>query len=221
MDKLINLAHHLTSFVVGMEGNVSENKGSFFLIKASGATLKNLCVDDLVSCYLSGEQTNSEDKKSSIDTSFHSLIFNKTGAKFIAHTHPVNTLKILSTPLIEEFANNRLFPDQVVFNGAVSLVVPYATPGLDLTHKIDEHLTLFQRKFNRDPKLILLKNHGIICIGETAEDCIITTEICEKSAEIFVGAKQLNDIDFLSKQDIVALENDTNEIYRQSLIKLK
>ena len=86
-------------------------------------------------------------------------------------------------------------------------------------HEIDKHLTLFQRKFNRDPKLILLKNHGIICIGETAEDCIITTEICEKSAEIFVGAKQLNDIDFLSDQDIVAIENDTNEIYRQSLIK--
>ena len=220
MDKLISLAHQLASFVVGMEGNVSGRKGSFFFIKASGTKLKNLCADDLFSCDLSGELvTSCEDKKPSIETSFHSLIYNKTGAKFITHTHPVNTLKILSTPLIEEFANNRLFPDQVVFNGAVSLVVPYAIPGLDLMHEIDKHLTLFQRKFNRDPKLILLKNHGIICIGETAEDCIITTEICEKSAEIFVGAKQLNDIDFLSDQDIVAIENDTNETYRQSLIK--
>tara|TARA_R110000824_G_scaffold791_1_gene4823 strand:+ start:11919 stop:12581 length:663 start_codon:yes stop_codon:yes gene_type:complete len=220
MDKLINLAHQLGLFVVGMEGNVSHRKGSFFFIKASGAKLKDLHAVDLVSCHLSGEQINPcGPKKSSIETSFHSLIFNKTRAAFIAHTHPINTLKILSTPLIEEFANNRLFPDQVVFNGAVSLVVPYASPGLDLMHQIDKHLTLFQAKFNRDPKLILLKNHGIICIGATAEDCLISTQICEKAAEIFVGAKQLKDIDFLSERDIVALENDTNEIYRQSLIK--
>lgn len=210
----------MASFVVGMEGNVSYKEESFFFIKASGAKLKNLHANDLVSCHLNGDQINpKEDKKPSIETSFHSLIFNKTQARFIAHTHPVNTLKILSSSLIEEFANNRLFPDQVVFNGSLSLVIPYATPGVDLMREIDKHLTLFQAKFKRDPKLILLKNHGIICIGKTAEDCLISTEICEKAAEIFIGAKQLKDIDFLSEQDIIAIEGDPNEIYRQALIK--
>tara|TARA_R100000152_G_C6781281_1_gene215452 strand:+ start:3660 stop:4319 length:660 start_codon:yes stop_codon:yes gene_type:complete len=217
---IIDLAHQLAPFVVGMEGNVSYKKELSFFIKASGAKLKNLHEDDLVACHLNGDQISSKgDKQPSIETSFHSLIFNKTQAKFIAHTHPINTLKILSSSLIQEFANERLFPDQVVFNGSLSLVIPYATPGVDLMEEIDKHLTLFQANFKRDPKLILLKNHGIICIGKTAEDCLISTEICEKAAEIFIGAKQLKHIDFLSEQDIIAIEGHPKEIYRQTLIK--
>ena len=108
-----------------MEGNVSQRIENDFLIKASGCSLKNLSKQDLVLCNTKGEQINNFKKKPSIETQFHSILFQNLNIQFIAHTHPINTLKILCSELVEEFANNRLFPDQVVFNGIKSLWVKF------------------------------------------------------------------------------------------------
>ena len=47
------------------------------------------------------------------------------------------------------------------------------------------------------PKLILLKNHGIITTGASVRECTVSTLMCEKSAEIFIGAKLLRQVDLL------------------------
>jgi ribulose-5-phosphate 4-epimerase/fuculose-1-phosphate aldolase len=54
-------------------------------------------------------------------------------------------------------------------------------------------------------------------MGKTIDKCIISTEICEKSAEIYLGAKLLG-INFLNQVDIENLINDKNEKYRESKI---
>jgi L-fuculose-phosphate aldolase len=69
------------------------------------------------------------------------------------------------------------------------------------------------------PKLILLKNHGIIACGKTIDECTIISEICEKSAEIFIGAINTNNINFLTDESINDLIVDKNEKYRQELLK--
>ena len=43
--------------------------------------------------------------------------------------------------------------------------------------------------------------------------------MCEKSAEIFIGAKILNNISFLSEKEIAEINKDPNEKYRRNLIK--
>jgi hypothetical protein len=47
----------------------------------------------------------------------------------------------------------------------------------------------------------------------------MSTDMCEKSAEIFVGSFTLGKINFLSDSESDDLVKDNNEKYRQGLLK--
>jgi len=65
--------------------------------------------------------------------------------------------------------------------------------------------------------LILLQNHGIITASASKKDCAAATLMCEKSAEIFVGAKLLGGIKFLSPQEVADVDKCPNENYRRNM----
>jgi L-fuculose-phosphate aldolase len=219
IDELLELSKTISKYCVGMEGNVSGKLNTEqFLIKASGNKLSNLDSDGLIIFDFEGNQINNFDKKGSMELGFHRFLLGFDDINFVSHTHPTNTLKILSSDLSKEFANKRLFPDQVIFNGKKSCLIPYSTPGDDLLFSIKNHVNFFIKNELTFPKLILLENHGIISCGKSIDECIIISEICEKSAEIFIGAKNLGSINFLKESDINNLINDKKEIYRKSLL---
>lgn len=223
MSELLKLAEKISKYCVGMEGNISSKtrtlSGDFLTIKASGSKLSNLTNDDLVDFNFNGVQLSNHNKKGSMELSFHMFLLGFDEINYVSHTHPTNTLKLLCTNYVHNFSTKRLFPDQVVFNGKKSCFVPYAKPGVELTEKIKKYVNLFIEKEGYFPKLILLGNHGIITCGKTIDECVISTDICEKSAEIFVGCSELGDIIFLGDSEIDELINDDNEKYRQKLIK--
>jgi ribulose-5-phosphate 4-epimerase/fuculose-1-phosphate aldolase len=217
MKKLIELSKKVSPFCVGMEGNISGKTDKGLLIKASGARLSSLKKDDLVEFDMNNNQISNFTKKGSMELSFHTFLLGFDNINYVSHTHPVNTLKILCSDLCESFATNRLFPDQVIFNGIKSCLVPYTMPGIELTKMIEKEVKSFIQNEGYFPKLILLKNHGIITCGKTIEECIIATEICEKSAEIFTGIS--GKINFLSIEESEELLLDKNEKYRQELLR--
>ena len=216
---IISLSKEVSKYCIGMEGNVSVKTERGLLIKASGARLSELSYDDLVEFDMSGNQLSNPSRKGSMELSFHTFLLGFEGINYISHTHPTNTLMILCSEMCELFASNRMFPDQIVFNGKKSCLVPYAKPGEELTKLISEYVNSFIGKEGYFPKLILLKNHGIITCGGTIEECIISTEICEKSAEIFLGSIMLGNINFLTDNETIDLINDKKEKYRQDLLK--
>jgi len=122
-------------------------------------------------------------------------------------------MKILCSNKIYEFAEKRIFPDQVVFNGVSSCIIPYTKPGVELKKMVELEVSKWIKNYGELPKLILLKNHGIITFGKTVDECIIKTEICEKSAEIFSGAL-IHGIEFLTNNEVTELLNDEKEKYR-------
>ena len=201
-----------------MEGNVSMKTDKGLIIKASGTKLSTLDESDLVEYDFEEKQIDNFEKRGSMELGFHTFLLQQEEINFIAHTHPTNTLKILCTQHIDTFANYRLFPDQVVFNGKKSCIVPYAKPGNELTEAIKIQVNLFIKINNEFPKLILLKNHGIIACGKTIEECIIISEICEKAAEIFIGSNLLGNVNFLPSFQVNSLIFDENEKYRKSLL---
>jgi L-fuculose-phosphate aldolase len=216
--ELLQLAHTLSDFAICGEGNVSTRYENGFLIKSSGTSLDNLSPADLTYCTFDGEQINPKHKKPSIETSFHAW-FMRTfdDINFIAHTHPTNTTKILCSNLIHDFASRRLFPDQIVRNGTRSCVVPYASPGIEILNVIEKSVSKFLDDYHYFPKLILLQNHGIITASKFQKDCITSTFMCEKSAEIFIGAHLLGQVKYLSEEQIDAVNQCPNEIYRRNL----
>ena len=218
MKDLIELSKNVSKYCVGMEGNVSAKKDNFLYIKASGYSLANLSEFKLISIDFNGKQLSNFDKKPSMELGFHTWLLKNYDINFVAHTHPTKTVSILCSNYIDEFANKRLFPDQVIFNGIKSCIIDYAKPGDDLTQKIIISVTNFINSEGFFPKLILLKNHGIIVCGKTTVECEIISDICEKSAEIFLEAKKINSINFLSENEVMDLISDKKEMYRLSLL---
>jgi len=218
--ELLSLSKQVSKHCVGMEGNISGKDGNTLLIKASGSNLSKLTDNDLIPFDFDGNQLDKLNRRGSMELSFHIFLLGFEGVNFVSHTHPTNSLRVLcshnKTKLT--FAIQRMFPDQVIFNGKESCLVPYAKPGQSLTDKIREMVEEFIGNNGYFPKLILLENHGIISCGRTIDECVIINDICEKSAEIFMG-NGVGDLTFLSKEEVEELVIDKDEKYRQNLIK--
>lgn len=215
--EFIGFAKSVSPYCVGMEGNVSQKINDQILIKASGSKLSELTSSDIVTYDLNGNQIANFDKKGSMELGFHLGLLGYDDIYFVSHTHPVNTLSILCTKYAKTFANKRIFPDQVIFNGSKSLLIDYVKPGEDLWMEIRKQLDNFIYKWGIFPKIILLKNHGIITCGKTIDECIISTQICEKAAEIFI--KTFEKTKFLNKKQVYELLNDKQEKYRLNQLK--
>ena len=218
MDELLELAYAISPFTICGEGNVSCRDDANLLIKASGTDLLGLKYDDLVRCGMDGKPHEDEEKKPSMEVSFHAWILRTfPQINFVAHTHPTNTNKILCSERIFSFAKRRLFPDQIVRNGAKSCVVPYATPGKPLRNAIKESIFNFMGTERYFPKLILLQNHGIITAGTSSKECIASTLMCEKSAEVYIGARAMGSIIYLTKEQIAEVDTSPDEKYRRGI----
>jgi len=174
-----------------------------FWIKASGKSFREPW---FVECDAVGKSLR-DDHRPSMEASFHAVIYKHSNNTVIAHTHPVNTLKILCSDRIDEFANERLFPDHVVFNGPQSYVVPYVTPGRKLADAIERKII----EIGGCPGTFLLQNHGVICCAKSAQMAIQMTEICEKAAEIYLGSDKHR---FLTPSEIHEIMSSEDEGYR-------
>lgn len=220
IEDILDLAYTISEYTICGEGNVSVREGNNFKVKASGTSLHTLEECDLTLCDINGKQLDESHKKPSIEVFFHAWIMRKfPQINFISHTHPPHTTKILCSESIYDFADNRWFPDQIVRNGTKSCVVPYASPGKDTLDMVEKSVIEFINRERFFPKLILLQNHGIIIASASKKDCAAATLMCEKSAEIFVGAKLLGGIKFLSPQEVLDVDKCPNENYRRNMYK--
>jgi ribulose-5-phosphate 4-epimerase/fuculose-1-phosphate aldolase len=219
MSEILELAREISDYTICGEGNVSVRVDeNTFLIKASGTSLHTLFEEDLTLCNTNGIQIDLSHKKPSIETSFHAWIMkNFPHINFIAHTHPPHTTKILCSEAIYDFAEYRWFPDQIVRNGIKSCVVPYAPPGEAILKLVEKYVTKFVDHEGYFPKLILLQNHGIIAASASKKDCAASTLMCEKSADIFIGAKLLGGVKFLTRQEVADVDTCPNENYRRNM----
>jgi len=218
MDSIIELARALGPYAICGEGNVSIKDDDSFWVKASGTSLDTLEKRDLVACKLSGVPFDSLGLKPSIETGFHAWFMREFDEiKFVAHTHPPKSMQVVCSEQIWSFADHRLFPDQVVRNGAKSCVVPYAMPGKPLLEEIKKSVLAFVEEEGYFPKLILLQNHGIIVASTSHKECIASTLMCEKSAEIFIGAKTLGQTRFLSEDEVKEIDKCPSEERRRKM----
>ncbi|TWU27710.1 class II aldolase/adducin family protein [Bythopirellula polymerisocia] len=244
LDQLLELSHRIglaDRMAILGEGNVSGRlSDEQFLIKASGTELGTLTAKQLVEVnsapildgltagdtgdeeiekLLLASRVNLDALKPSVETLFHAWLLKLPDVSFIGHTHPICVNQILCSPRAKEFAENRLFPDQIVYCGAESVLVPYVDPGIILAAKIAEMVTAFIDRRNTFPKTILLENHGLIALGKTSKQVEAALLMAEKSAQVFVGATTAGGPNFLPQKQVDRIASRSDEHYRQRMIE--
>lgn len=243
---LIHLAHEIgrpeRKLAILGEGNVSLRiSEKEFLVKASGSCLATLAQTDLTRCKTetvlkvldrkSVTDGESElallesrvvpgERKPSVETVFHAWLLTLKTINFVGHCHPTFCNQALCSPRARDFAERRLFPDEVVCCGPTSVFIPYCDPGVPLAREIRDRTNHFIQQTGQIPKLIVLQNHGIIAIGSTAESVLACILMAEKAAEIFVGAAALGGPIFMQAKDVERISSRPDEAYRQQQLKL-
>lgn len=246
LQSMLELSHFLGAesrqLTILGEGNTSAKiDEETFLVKASGSCLETLGSDDAVACRfaallplldrdeisdqeiedrLLGCRVDSSAKKPSVETLFHAYLLSLPGIQFVGHTHSIAVNQILCSNRAEEFATNRLFPDEVVCCGSQSVFIPYADPGLKLSQQIRDKTQAFSAQFGGPPRVILLQNHGLITIGRTTGAVKAAMLMADKAANIFVGAAAIGGPVFMDDSEVDRIANRMDEHYRQQALKL-
>jgi rhamnose utilization protein RhaD (predicted bifunctional aldolase and dehydrogenase) len=246
LQDLLLLSHELGREDRGLamlgEGNTSTRlSDDTFLVKASGTCLGTLKEDDVVECRLSAllplldkdsltdqqvddallaSRVDAKAKKPSVEAVFHAWLLSLPGIKFIGHTHATSVNQILCSPRAHDFAVNRMFPDEIVCCSVASVFVPYTDPGLKLAQTIRNETEAFVKKHQRQPRVILMKNHGIITLGATWQSVLAAMLMAEKAAKVFVGAAQMGGPVFFTEENTARIAGRPDEAYRQRALKM-
>jgi rhamnose utilization protein RhaD (predicted bifunctional aldolase and dehydrogenase) len=245
-DALIKLSHELgredRGWAILGEGNTSIRVDpETFLVKASGCNLGTLSKDDLVACRtlplvsflerknasdqevdaaLYACRTDEHAKKPSVETLFHAYLLSLPGIEYVGHTHAPAVNQILCSPRAKEFAQKRIFPDEVVCCGSESLYIPYTDPGLKLAQAIRSGTSAYYKRNRIFPRVIVLQNHGIITIGATANSVLAAMMMAEKAASIWIGATVFGGPRFMSKTQVHRIASRRDEEVRKREMKL-
>jgi rhamnose utilization protein RhaD (predicted bifunctional aldolase and dehydrogenase) len=243
---LLTLSHELGREDRGLamlgEGNTSARlSDETFLVKASGTCLGTLKEGDVVECRLSAllpmlekdsltdqqvddallaSRVDQKAKKPSVEAVFHAWLLSLPGIKFIGHAHATTVNQILCSPRAQDFAVNRMFPDEIVCCSVASVFVPYTDPGLKLAQTIRSQTEAFVKRHQRQPRVILMQNHGIITLGGTWQSVLSAMLMAEKAAKVFVGAAALGGPVFFSEANVARIAGRPDEAYRQRALKM-
>ncbi len=244
IQSLLTLSHQLGGERLRMailgEGNTSVRlDDDSFAVKASGSNLASLTAADVTHCAFERllpllDKTSATDveidqallaarldpsaKKPSIEALFHAYLLTLPGVRCVGHVHAVAVNQVLCSPRAREFAEKRTCPDEIVMCGVEAVFVPYAEPGLGLSQAIRREVVAYVKRTGRDPKIILLQNHGIIAVGASPKAVLGSLLMAEKSAEIFVGAAALGGPVFLTPAQCERIAGRPDEHYRQKML---
>ncbi len=243
---LLGLSHELgredRRLAILGEGNTSARTGDdTFLVKASGSNLATLApagvtachaapllkllddesaTDETVEAALLGARIDATARKPSVEAMFHAWLLTLPGVAFVGHTHPESVNALLCSPRAEEFATRRLFPDEIVCCGPASVLVPYTDPGVALARAIRDAVLAYRAQTQLVPRVILLRNHGLIALGASPQAVLAATLMAAKAATITLGALAAGGPRYLEPADVRRIAGRSDEHYRQKMLGL-
>ncbi len=97
-------------------------------------------------------------KRPSVEALMHALF----PSRIVYHTHPT-IVNALTCALYGEFQAQRIFGDDLLW-------IPMINPGYVLAKRVYDERRLFIEEHGREPRFILLQNHGLVVHGETPND---------------------------------------------------
>lgn len=170
----------------GAEGNVSGRvDDSLMFITKSGANLESVFWDDLVRF---GPGADSRHGVPSSEHSMHEVLLKRY--KYVVHYHTKNLPPLVGKP------NVALHPDYVSACNGLPLVVDYKTPGEALGKEVSNLI----RDLEDIPKVLWLKNHGVVVCGDSVNEVQNTIVVHEKHCQLL--GSQSNILTSLTSKEI-------------------
>ena len=239
-DDLITLSHELgresRQFALLGEGNTSVSCGDgTFWVKASGGQLGTLDASGVsrvrlepvlkllerdalseaeVEAELVAALVDKGYKKPSVETFMHALCL-EGGAAWVGHTHTVSVNQILCSAQGAEPFRRHVFPDAIVVCGLHPAVVPYVDPGFALAKAVRGELQRFKTDHGQPPKLLLMENHGVVALGQSAAEVLNIHLMADKWAKTLLGTYALGGPKFLPNEEAARIDNRLDEHYRR------
>jgi NAD(P)-dependent dehydrogenase (short-subunit alcohol dehydrogenase family)/rhamnose utilization protein RhaD (predicted bifunctional aldolase and dehydrogenase) len=128
---------------------ISERKYS-----TNPATREKQVRDDLYNSKIDPE----DPLRPSVETSLHNLI----RYAYVIHLHPT-LVNGLMCGKDSRSVTKKLFGDRILY-------IPYTDPGYTLFKKIEDGLNLYRFKYESDPQLIFLENHGVFVSSDNPKE---------------------------------------------------
>lgn len=204
-------------FVIAGGGNTSYKNKEKLWVKASGSSLATItengfAVLDREKLSLMSEKVYSSDatereeqvkndladatltkgKRPSVETSMHNII----GFSFVVHLHPT----LVNGLMCAQDAEKILFS----LFGEKDVYISYTDPGYVLFKKVEEKIKEYRAKFNEEPQVIWLQNHGIFVAGDSIEEIkAIYTDIIGKLERAVVIKLPLGERPFCSCTELL------------------
>jgi len=228
-------------YVILGEGNTSAkvDKETFF-VKASGMRLESIeesgfvevRFENVLALLERGELSDEEIRagleaakadpdcplRPSVETILHAQALSSGAARFVGHTHPTVVNAILCSQKAEEAFAGRLFPDEIVVCGPAPVYIPYTEPGLPLARAVWAGVERHTDLYGQWPKVILMQNHGLVVLGQSAQEVVDITAMAVKTAQVLLGTYALGGPHFLSTQQVDRLHTRPDEEYRRRVL---
>jgi L-fuculose-phosphate aldolase len=177
-DQIIEIGKKLYALrlVAGTSGNLSARiDKNNILITATGTALGNLDYEDILSVDLT-EQKDLQNKHLTSEFPLHSLIYKNFPNQVIIHAHPV-----LINAYFAVYADIKALTFETrLYLGNVP-VVEQETPAVTKPELVVEAL--------KSSNLVVLKNHGVVCIGESFKDTLYLIEALEEAVKTAAVAR--------------------------------
>jgi len=225
-------------YVILGEGNTSARiDQDTFWVKASGAELRSIGpggfvrvhFDRVLSMLEQDDLTDAQVKvgleaarvdpgvtaRPSVETVLHALALKLDGVNFVGHTHPTAVNALLCSQSAEQAIAGRLFPDEIVYCGPAPVYIPYTDPGVPLARRVRDEISRYLDEYHETPKVILMQNHGLIALGQTASQVENITAMYCKTARVILGASALGGLHFMTPEAVARIHTRPDELYRR------
>lgn len=243
LDQLVAMSRELgrpeNDYVILGEGNTSAKvDDDFFFVKASGKYLSNADRNTFVKVRLKeavalldeGDLNDAQVKdalsrvradqsgelRPSIETTFHSFLLSLPGVNFVGHTHATAILSIVCSNRAEEIIKGRVCPDEIVYCGPEPVFVEFTDPGIALGRAMREKVMDYIDKHGCTPKVILIRNHGIVALGQNAHEVEAITAMACKTARVLAGAHIFGGVHYLADEHVDRICTRPDEAFRRA-----
>lgn len=194
--------------VAGPGGNISAREGDYVFLSPSGFFLDDIKEDTWVKVNIKTGKIFG-DLRPTCEISMHLGIYmEREDVNAVIHIHPPITTGIISAGM--KF--KPIFPDYVALLGKDVPTIEYIVPGGEALRK---SVVSKVKKCN----VVLLKNHGAVCIGTTLKEAFARSWLLEDTAKTLLAGKIAGSLRYLNNREIEDIENLESEDYRKALLK--